>query len=97
MSLQAITQCVCEFVAGPVAQWVAWHLPRRVVEWAVYRFWAHAMTEAFPGRAPEDVTIWQAFDAWDGRVRYRGSPMGERAAGSFRVDPPGYDDRSGGL
>lgn len=95
--MQAITRCVCEFVAGPVAQWVAWHLPRRVVEWTVHRFWAHAMTEAFPDRSPDEITIWQAFDAWDGKVRGGVRLTTGRPAGSFRVDPPGYDDRSGGL
>lgn len=49
-----------------IYNWIAWHLPQRVIYHAFFRFWGHATTYAEgQGLTPDEMTWGKACDLWE--------------------------------
>lgn len=47
-----------------VMMWVAWHLPRRLVTWAVIRCFAHATTGEYGTTEPDSLRYGELMRRW---------------------------------
>lgn len=46
-------------------QWIANHLPKSVVYFAVIRCWGKAGCTEFEGRPPDGIDLWEALGCWE--------------------------------
>lgn len=47
-----------------ICQWVAWHLPKRVVMWAAMRLGAHATQGDYSSQVVPDLSFMDAVKRW---------------------------------
>lgn len=44
--------------------WIAWHLPRRLVEWCYPRVHSYAISTEYTDKHPDEVTWLMALKCW---------------------------------
>ena len=45
-------------------RFIAWHLPKRIVEWAFFRVMAHATSGKYSGAVVPDIKAMKAIERW---------------------------------
>ncbi|HML21866.1 MAG TPA: hypothetical protein PKD09_09470 [Aggregatilinea sp.] len=49
--------------------WIVWHLPRKLIYFAVIRCWAHGTTGQYGMTSPDDLGWGEALDRWEGKAK----------------------------
>lgn len=64
-----LTRIYLDRVIERLIMWIVWRTPKVVIMWATIRLHANA-TYVYPNRTPDQISIWDALEAWNtGRRR----------------------------
>lgn len=64
-SVEHIVEMRVGELTGRLAQWIAWHLPHRVVAWAGYRIGAQATQGKYSQQLVPELTYIDAMKRWE--------------------------------